>query len=97
MLLGELLSYLRTKKMMTSLLLCRQIKNFEINNNIAKIIASDETLKEISANDKCKAEISEFLERKGLSLKLIEIQEKQNNELETLNSLLGGKLIIKSK
>ena len=94
MLLGELLSYLRKKKIMTSLLLCRQIKAFEIENKTANIVADEEVLKEISENDKCKTEISEFLESKGLSLNII-IQKKEENSLEKLKSLLGGKLQIK--
>ena len=94
MLLGELLATLRKQKLMTSLLLCRQIKAFEIENKIAKLVADEDVLKEISENDKCKAEISEFLESKGLSLSII-IQNKEEDSLEKLKSLLGGKLQIK--
>ena len=94
MLLGELLATLRKQKLMTSLLLCRQIKAFEIENKTAKLVADEDVLKEISENDKCKAEISEFLESKGLSLSII-IQKKEEDSLEKLKSLIGGKLQIK--
>ena len=93
MLLGELLSHLRQQKSMTSLLLCRQIKNIVIENKTARILADDEVLNEISANEKCKTEISMFLEGKGLSLS-VTIEQKQEGDLEKLKSLLGNKLQI---
>lgn len=93
LLLGELLSYIRSQKSMTNLILLRQVKGIKVSGDSAKLIAENNIIKEISENEKCKAEISKFLEGKGLSLKIDEISS-DDNSLSELQRLLEGKLQI---
>lgn len=78
---------------MTNLILLRQIKGIKVSSGSAKLIAENNVLKEISENEKCKTEISKFLEGKGLSLKIDNIASDDNSLLE-LQRLLEDKLQI---
>ena len=92
--LGELLTFLRKNKSMQLLLMCRQIKKIEVNNGIAKIWPNDDDIEEFKNNEKHKAELKEFFESKNLSFDIVDITSKDFDK-ETLNQILGGKLVVK--
>ena len=90
-LLGELLGYLRTNKLMSILMVCRQIKKIEIEDRVAIIhpVGSDE----ISSNEQISMELKRFFDSKGLSYKMYQEKEKRD-PVKELNEMLGGKLKV---
>ncbi len=92
-LLGELLKHLRTSKSMALLMICRQIKKLEVENNVVYIDSDDIQIQQLSTNDKYKLELDLFFKQKGLSYKIVETH-KEISKIDILNNLLGGKLII---
>ena len=95
MLLGQLLKYLRVSKNFSSLMICRRIKNITLSNNVAEIdFESDSDLSEFLGNEKYKSILEEFFSSKNLSYKVKEII-KTESDIDKLNKLLGGKLIVK--
>ncbi len=91
-LLGELLSYLREKRLMQLLLICRQIQKIEIEGTVAEIFA-DEDLSELNKNENFKTEMDKFFGSKNLSYKIKEKVKTVSAEDE-LKALLGNKLKI---
>ena len=93
-LLGELLGFLRQTKEMSTLMVCRQIKNIECKNNVAIIDSDDSWVAELETNDRHSAVLRKFFESRGLGFKIKEKQTEEN-DVDKLNRLLGGKLVIK--
>ncbi len=93
-LLGELLGYLRKQKLMSLLMLCRQISKIEINGTMVEIYSDDKEMVSLQINERHLADISKFFSAKGLSFKVVEKQE-EKTEVDELKKLLGKKLIIK--
>lgn len=93
-LLGELLGFLRKERMMSLLMLCRQISKLEIQGKVVEIFSDDDEMLELQTNEKYRAEIVKFFESKGLSFKVHE-NEKTVSEVDELKRLLGKKLVIK--
>lgn len=93
-LLGDLLFYLRQQKLMSTLMLCRQIEYIEVKNNIAVLDSESEDIKELIENEKHKIELDKFFKEKGLSFKIKE-RVKENNPVDELREFFGDKLIVK--
>lgn len=93
-LLGELLGFLRQSKEMSTLMVCRQIKNIECKNNIAVIDSDDAWITELATNERHSIVLRKFFESRGLGFKIKEKQTEEN-DIDKLNRLLGGKLVIK--
>lgn len=93
-LLGDLLFYLRTQKLMSTLMMCRQIEKIEIANDVAMLCSLSADLSELSTNEKHKMELDTFFRSKGLSFKIKE-NKKEVSPIENLREYFGDKLIIK--
>lgn len=93
-LLGELLGFLRKEKLMSLLMLCRQISKIEVQEKVAEIFSDDDEMLELQTNEKYRVEIVRFFESKGLGFKVHE-NEKVVSEVDELKRLLGKKLVIK--
>ena len=94
-LLGELLKTLRQNKDFTVLMTCRKITKIEFDGKVAVIDYEDDSVKDLVSNEKYYAVMQEFFNKKGLSFRLKE-KIQQENDREKLNKLLGGKLVLKS-
>lgn len=93
-LLGELLKHLRETKELSCLMLCRKINKLSVQNNVVEVDIDDSYIEELSLNDKYVLLLTEFFKNKNLDFKIkgkIVIQ----SDVDRLNMLLGGKLIIK--
>ena len=93
-LLGELLSFLRSRKEMPLLMLCRQINKISIQDGIAVIFSNDDSLNEIAINEHYHEVVLEFFKEKGLGFKIYE-NIKQESPVDLLNKISGGKLVVK--
>ena len=94
-LLGELLKTLRENKDFTVLMTCRKITKIEFDGKVAVIDYEDDSVKDLVSNEKYYAVMQEFFNKKGLSFRLKE-KIQQENDRDKLNKLLGGKLVLKS-
>ena len=94
-LLGELLKTLRQNKDFTVLMTCRKITKIEFDGKVAVIDYEDDSVKDLVSNEKYYAVMQEFFNKKGLSFRLKE-KIQQENDRDKLNKLLGGKLVLKS-
>ena len=94
-LLGELLKTLRQNKDFTVLMTCRKITKIEFDGKVAVIDYEDDSVKDLVSNEKYYAVMQEFFNKKGLSFRLKE-KIQQENDKDKLNKLLGGKLVLKS-
>ena len=92
--LGELLGYLRSSKMMSALMVCRQIKQIEISEGIA-ILSGDDSISELISNENLNKEVSAFFEKHGLGFK-VKGNEKKETDEDVLKKLIGKKLVIKN-
>lgn len=90
--LGELLGFLRKQRYMSALMLCRQIVEIIVKDDVAFIDLDDDSTKVFMEDDKIKEQVQEFFVTQGLSFKL---KNKQSfkNPADELNELLGGNLI----
>lgn len=93
-LLGDLLRFLRENRLMSVLMICRQIQKIKIEDNVAVIYSDDKQVEEIVKNEKYRAEIDVFFKQKGLGFKLYE-KPQTVSAVDILNEMLGGKLIVK--
>ena len=93
-LLGDLLFYLRTQKIMSTLMMCRQIQKIEIKDNVAMLFSEESDLTELTTNEKHKFELDKFFKGKGLSFKIKE-KTKEIDTIEILKEFFGDKLIVK--
>lgn len=94
LILGELLSWLRENKQMSTLMICRQIDNIKVENSTVELDSNRINLRELVENEKHKVELDKFFKLKGLSYKIKEIV-KEYNPLDSLKEFFGDKLIIK--
>ena len=92
--LGELLGYLRQTKEMSTLMLCRKISKINMNLLIAELYSDDESIVELENNEKHFLVLKQFFESRGLGFK-IKSKTTTETDVEVLNRLLGGKLVIK--
>ena len=90
-LLGELLGYLRTNKLMSALMVCRQISQIKIEDSQAIIFG--ENGEDLTINESIALELKKFFGTKGLGYKIYK-ETKTRNPIDELNDLLGGKLRI---
>lgn len=90
--LGELLGFLRKQRYMSALMLCRQIVEIIVKDDVAFIDLDDDSTKVFMEDDKIKEQVQEFFVTQGLSFKLKNKQSFKNHADE-LNELLGGNLI----
>ena len=91
--LGDLLFYLRSQKLMSTLMVCRQIEKIEVADGVA-LICSEADLSELVLNEKHKLELDNFFKSKGLSFKIKE-KNREIDPIEILKEFFGDKLIIK--
>lgn len=93
-LLGDLLGYLRTQKLMTTLMLSRRIEMIEVEDGVANLKSKNNDLQELEKSEKHSAALNEFFKLRGLGFKVIE-QEKEFDIAEKLKEIFGDKLIVK--
>ena len=93
-LLGDLLFYLRTEKLMSTLMVCRQIEKIEIDSGVAMLTAESADISDLVLNEKYKQELDAFFKSKGLSFKIKE-KNKEVDPVEKLREFFGDKLIVK--
>jgi hypothetical protein len=91
--LGDLLFYLRSQKLMSTLMVCRQIEKIEVADGVA-LISSEADLADLILNEKHKLELDNFFKSKGLSFKIKE-KNREIDPIEILREFFGDKLIIK--
>ena len=91
--LGDLLGVLRTNRLMSTLMICRQIERIDIQNGVANLFSETADLSELVQNDKHKSELDKFFKSKGLSFKLLE-KKKDKNPIDELREFFGDKLIV---
>lgn len=91
--LGDLLGFLRTNRLMSTLMICRQIERIGIQNGVANLFSETADLSELVQNDKHKSELDKFFKSKGLSFKLLE-KKKDKNPIDELREFFGDKLIV---
>lgn len=94
LILGELLSWLRENKQMSTLMICRQIDDIKVENSTVELDSKRINLRELVENEKHRVELDKFFKLKGLSYKIKEIV-KEYNPLDSLKEFFGDKLIIK--
>lgn len=92
--LGDLLFYLRTEKIMSTLMICRQIEKIEIEDSCAYLDSESYDLSELVNNEKHKAQLDIFFKSKGLGFKLKE-KIKEFDPIDSLREFFGDKLKIK--
>lgn len=93
-LLGDLLFYLRSGKIMSTLMLCRQIEHIEVSDGVAYLMSESSDLSELFNNERHRAELEGFFKGKGLGFKIKE-KVKENDPIDTLREFFGEKLIVK--
>lgn len=92
--LGEMLNFFRKSKLMATLAICKNIVGIENSQGTAHI-KFDENFDLNEIDQKTREDISSFFAEKGMSY-VIDENRSQADDLEKLNSLLGGKLEIKN-
>ena len=95
MILGDMLKFLRENRSMSLLMLCRQIDKIEIEDNVVVIYSNDNDIMQLVLNEKYKTELDEFFKDKGLSFRVNE-KKQEVSPIDTLNEMLGGKLVVKN-
>ena len=93
-LLGDLLFYLRNGKIMSTLMLCRQIEHIEVSDKIAYLLSESSDLSELFNNERHRTELETFFKGKGLGFKIKE-KVKVDDPIDTLREFFGEKLIVK--
>lgn len=92
--LGDLLSWLRENKQMSTLMTCRQIESVKVENNTAEFCAEQANLSELIANERHKALLDEFFKSKGLGWKVAG-NNNADSSMDDLKEMLGDKLTVK--
>lgn len=93
-LLGDLLGFLRTNRLMSTLMICRQIERIDVLDGVASLFSSVFDLSELVQNEKHKAELDKFFKSKGLSFKLFE-KTKQKDPIDLLREFFGERLVVR--
>ncbi len=91
--LGELLGYLRENKLMSTLMLCRQIEKIDVKSGVCELSAVSGDISELFANEKHKQELEKFFKGKGLGFKIQE-NIKTKSKVDLLCDIFGNKLIV---
>lgn len=92
--LGDLLFYLRSQKLMSTLMMCRQIDKIEVMEKTAYLSSDSADLSDLVSNEKHKIELENFFKSKGLGFKTKE-KNKGIDPISTLREFFGEKLIVK--
>lgn len=92
--LGDLLFYLRSQKLMSTLMMCRQIEKIEVTDGTAFLSSDSANLSDLVSNEKHKLELDNFFKSKGLGFKIKE-KIKEIDPIEKLREFFGEKLIVK--
>ena len=92
--LGDLLFYLRSQKLMSTLMMCRQIEKIEVADGTAFLSSDSADLSDLVSNEKHKLELDNFFKSKGLGFKIKE-KNKEIDPIEKLREFFGEKLIVK--
>ena len=89
--LGDLLCYLREGKLMSTLMICRQIEKIEIKGDVCVLSGESSDIEELIKNEKHRIELDKFFKSKGLGFK---VEEKLNvkSKTELLREFFGDKL-----
>lgn len=93
-LLGDLLFYLRTEKLMSTLMVCRQIEKIEVDGGVAMLTAESADITDLVLNEKYKQDLESFFKSRGLGFKIREIN-KEVDPIEKLREIFGDKLIVR--
>lgn len=92
-LLGDLLAFLRQNKVMSTLMVCRQIEDIVIANGVAELISNKFDISELVNVERHKIELDKFFGQKGLGFKIREIVTNKTSA-DLLREYFGDKLII---
>ena len=93
--LGQLLTFLRTRKEMSLLAACRQISRVDVQNKQAVLYVDSKTTLELISRDKYKTVLNEFFESIGLSYIFKVRQESVKlGDVNALSNIFGNKLNI---
>lgn len=92
-LLGELLFFLRQNKIMSTLMLCRQIEKIIITKDIAELVSNKSDISDLVKVEKHKLELDKFFAGKGLGFKVKEMI-KNKTSVDVLREFFGDKLIV---
>ncbi len=93
--LGELLSYVRQKKLVSTLALCRDIKKIEVRDGIAYVYSNDDSISELISNVKHSEVVVPFFKNKELGLKIVSDKDK-SKDIDILRKMLNDELKITS-
>ena len=91
--LGDLLFYLRENKLMSTLMICRQIEKIEIKEDVCDLCSESNDIDELVTNEKHKLELEKFFKNKGLGFKIQE-KIKEKSKVDLLREFFGDKLIV---
>lgn len=92
--LGELLRFIRKEKLMSLYLTIKNAKDVTVTEKNIEILLEERDYLEISSNESHVEVVKKFFGDKGFSVKFNELR-RENPDLERLNALLDGKLVIK--
>ena len=92
-LLGDLLFFLRQNKLMSTLMICRQIEKILVTNGMAELVANKADISDLDKNEKHKIELDKFFGERGLGFKVKELV-KNKTSADVLREFFGDKLII---
>lgn len=92
-LLGELLFFLRQNKLMSTLMLCRQIEKIIVTKDIAELVSNKSDISDLVKVEKHKLELDKFFVGKGLGFKVKEMV-KNKTSVDVLREFFGDKLIV---
>ena len=92
--LGDLLFYLRENKLMSTLMLCRQVEKIEIIDNVCELCSQANDISELTFNDKHRMELEKFFGHRGLGFKIQE-KNRTKSKVDLLREFFGDKLSLK--
>lgn len=93
--LGQLLTFLRTRKEMSLLAACREICKVDVQGKQAVLFVESKTMLDMISRDKYKAVLNEFFESIGLSYIFKVGQENASiGDVSALSNIFGNKLNI---
>ena len=88
--IGELLNYLRSEKLMSLLMACRQIKKITIEKNVAKLYLRDQMAKDMMLAEKQKAILNKYFADKGLDWQIVDMTDLYENKTNNISKKLGN-------
>ena len=91
--LGELLCYLRENKLMSTLMVCRQIEKIQIEDNVCELCSQSNDIEILVSNEKHKLELDKFFKSKSLGFKIQE-KNQEKSKVDLLREFFGDKLTV---